>query len=36
VDQAVAGGGAGTENSIRMWANWELIVAVKHFRQKQL
>ncbi len=28
VDQAVH------ENSIRMWAKWELIVAVKHFRQR--
>jgi hypothetical protein len=22
------------ENSIRMWAKWELITAVKHFRQR--
>jgi hypothetical protein len=29
VDEAVH------ENSIRMWAKWELITAVKHFRQKE-
>jgi hypothetical protein len=23
------------ENSIRMWAKWELITAVKHFRQRR-
>jgi hypothetical protein len=23
------------ENSIRMWAKWELITAVKHFRQRK-
>jgi hypothetical protein len=23
------------ENSIRMWAKWELITAVKHFRDRQ-
>ncbi len=29
VDEAVH------ENSIRMWAKWELITAVKHFRQRR-
>ncbi len=23
------------ENSIRMWAKWELITAIKHFRQRR-
>jgi hypothetical protein len=23
------------ENSIRMWAKWELITAVKHFRDRR-
>jgi hypothetical protein len=29
VDEAVH------ENSIRMWAKWELITAVKHFRDRR-
>ena len=29
VDEAVH------ENSIRMWAKWELVTAVKHFRQRR-